>query len=189
MKQIYVLLLFMLSTTAFSAYQYNTKGNQTWITFDTTTELYFGVERSGKDKDHENFIDKGEGISDWGWYNMTTNESGSFKNGQYTFTENDKIALWVKDNNGNSYLSTKMKDSDYIWGKSGVDNDVLSLYGGNNGSNGTHEHYVFTVKVVPNGNQTPSGQPLPGILATLAIGGTGIYYIKNRKRLLEGKEA
>ena len=185
MKNILILTLSFLSFTAFSAYQYNTKGNQAWLTFDSQTSVYFDVTRSGKDKDHENFIDRGEGIADWGWYNLNTNESGSFKNGQaFTFTENDKITLWVKDTQGNEYNSTK-EPSEFIWGKADVSNDTLKLYGGNKGSNGTHEYYVFKVTTAPKSN-TPTGQPLPGIIATLIVGGTGLYYLKNRKRLING---
>lgn len=184
MKYTLTLFLSFLSIVLCGAYQYNTKGNQSWLTFDTSTSLYFDVDRSGKDKDHENFIDKGEGIADWGWYNLNTNESGSFKNGEeFVFTENDKIALWVKDNEGKIYSSTN-NVPDFIWGKSDTNDGVFKIYGGNKGSNGTHEYYVFKVTTAPSNNNTPSGQPLPGIIATLIIGGGGLVYLKNRKKLL-----
>jgi hypothetical protein len=57
--------------------------------------------------------------------------------------------------------------------------------GGNFGSNGTHEYYVFKIDTVSNSNNQPTGQPLPGILATLLVGGTGLWYLKNKKRLLK----
>ena len=185
MKHTLILTLCLFCLQAFSAYQYNTNGNQSWITFDSTTDLYFSVERSGKTNDHQNFIDEGNGISDWGWYNLNTNESGSFKDGlSHSFTENDKIALWVKDSNGNTYSSTK-EPSDFIWGKSDTKNDIFKVYGGNKGSDGSHEYYVFKLTTAPGNNTTPSGQPLPGIIATLLVGGVGIYYLKNRKRILK----
>ena len=184
MKYTLTLFLSFLSIALYGAYQYNTKGNQSWLTFDTSTSLYFDVDRSGKDKDHENFIDKGKGIADWGWYNLNTNESGSFKNGEeFVFTENDKIALWVKDNEGKIYSSTN-NVPDFIWGKSDTNDGIFKIYGGNKGSNGTHEYYVFKVTTAPSNNNTPSGQPLPGIIATLIIGGGGLVYLKNRKKLL-----
>lgn len=183
MKILFVLLISFLSVMLFGAYQYNTKGNQTWLTFDSDTNLYFEIDRSGKDKEHENFIDKGKGIADWGWYNLNTNESGSFKDGNsFAFTENDKIALWVKDEQGNVYSSTK-NVSNFIWGKSDVKDDIFKIYGGNKGSNGTHEYYFFKVTSAPS-NNTPTGQPLPGIIATLIVGGGGIFYLKKRKKLL-----
>lgn len=53
------------------------------------------------------------------------------------------------------------------------------------GSNGTHEYYVFKVSTVKNpaSGQSPSGQPLPGILAVLAVGGAayGIKRWRNKK--------
>ena len=186
MKNIFIsIVVFLFCVQLFSAYQYNTKGNQTWLTFDSATNLYFDVSRSGKTNDHENFIDKGEGIADWGWYNLNTNESGSFKDGtSFTFNENDKISLWVKDVQGNTYSSTK-NTSNFIWGKSDIKDDVFKVYGGNKGSNGSHEYYVFKVTTAPSKNESPSGQPLPGIIATLIVGGVGITYLKKRKELMK----
>ena len=185
MKNIFIsIVVFLFCIQLFSAYQYNTKGNQTWLTFDSSTSLSFEVFRSGKTNDHENFIDRGDGIVDYGWYNLNTNESGSFKDGvSFTFNENDKIAVWVKDEQGNTYASTK-NTSDFIWGKSDLKDGELKVYGGNKGSNGSHEYYVFTVTTVPT-NNTPTGQPLPGIITTLIVGGLGISYLKNRKKLLK----
>jgi hypothetical protein len=190
MKKLLLFTFFILSISCFAAYQYNVKGNQGWLTFDSNTTLSLEAGISGKDKDHENFIDRGKGISDYGWYNMITGESGSFNNGlTASFSENDKIGLYVTDNKGNTYLSTKTNKKypfeDSIWGKSRLVDGSLTIAGGNFGSNGTHEYYVFKVSNVGNGNNTPTGQPLPGILATLLVGGTGIWYLKNRKNLLK----
>jgi LPXTG-motif cell wall-anchored protein len=64
----------------------------------------------------------------------------------------------------------------------------MQLGGGNMGSNGTHEFYVFKVSSSnANGNNTPSGQPLPGIIATLVVGGGALVYLKKRKKLYEAK--
>jgi hypothetical protein len=192
MKKIFLSsVLFLLCVSAMAAYQYNTKGNQGWLTFDAETTLGFELTRSGKDKDHENFIDRGEGIADYGWYNMDTGTSGSFNNGvTATFTENDRIGLYVTDNKGNTYLSTKPRTpfEDDIWGKAKVVDGSMQLGGGNMGSNGTHEFYVFKVSSSnANGNNTPSGQPLPGIIATLVVGGGALVYLKKRKKLYEAK--
>ena len=192
MKKIFLSsVLFLLCVSAMAAYQYNTKGNQGWLTFDSETTLGFDLTRSGKDKDHENFIDRGEGIADYGWYNMDTGTSGSFNNGvTATFTENDRIGLYVTDNKGNTYLSTKPRTpfEDDIWGKAKVVDGSMQLGGGNMGSNGTHEFYVFKVSSSnANGNNTPSGQPLPGIIATLVVGGGALVYLKKRKKLYEAK--
>lgn len=194
MKKIFLSsVLFLLCVSAMAAYQYNTKGNQGWLTFDSETTLGFDLTRSGKDKDHENFIDRGEGIADYGWYNMDTGTSGSFNNGvTATFTENDRIGLYVTDNTGKTYMTTKPgKNSpfeDDVWGKAKVVDGFMQLGGGNMGSNGTHEFYVFKVSSSnANGNNTPSGQPLPGIIATLVVGGGALVYLKKRKKLYEAK--
>ena len=173
-----------------AAFQYETKGNQGWLTFDSETTLAFDLERSGKDKDQENFIDRGEGIADYGWYNMDTGETGSFNNGlSATFSENDRIGLYVTDNQGNTYLSTKPRKpfEDDLWGKARLENGNLRLGGGNNGSNGTHEFYIFKVNNANASGKTPSGQPLPGIIATLVVGSGALVYLKKRKKLYAAK--
>ena len=186
------LLCFVAALSADAAYQYHgKKGNQGWLTFDSTTTVAFDVDRSGKDKDHENFIDRGEGIADYGWYNMETGAVGSFKDGaSATFTENDRIALWVQDNKGTVYLSTKPDENspaNAIWGKSRLINGNIAVFGGDFGSNGTHEHYVFKVSTANTGNNPQSGQPLPGIIATLIVGGGAAVYLKKRKKLMKQK--
>ena len=187
MRFLFLLLLCFLTFNLNAAIQYNIKGNQAWLTFDSYTTLSFDIGTTGKDKDHVNFIDRGEGITDYGWYNVNTGESGSFNNGLIaTFNENDKIGLYVTDNNGNTYLSTKPTSpfEDDIWGKSRLVDNLLIIGGGNFGSNGTHEYYVFKVNNINTNNSQPNGQPLPGIIATLIIGITVIVYLKKRKELL-----
>jgi hypothetical protein len=187
MKQLlFFICFYVFSLTA--AYQYNFKGNQGWLTFDSETTVSFEVSRSGKDKEHENFIDKGNGISDFGWYKLETGDSGSFKGASFTFTEKDKIGLYVTDSSGNTYLSTKPNKNypfeNDIWGKSKLVEGYLSIGGGNFGSNGTHEYYVFKINVENKNTNQPTGQPLPGIIATLIIGIGSLFYIKKRKELL-----
>ena len=190
-KILSVLFMSIFSVSVMAAYQFNTKGNQGWLTFTSETTVSFEVDRSGKDKDHENFIDRGEGIADYGWYNMETGATGSFSNGaSATFTENDKIGLYVTDNNGNTFWSTKPKKNEsdeVLWGKSEIVDGGLAIYGGNKGSNGTHEYYVFKVNSNNANGKAPSGQPLPGILATLVVGGGALVYLKKRKKLYESK--
>lgn len=181
-------IICLICVVSQAAYQYNVKGNQGWLTFDADTTLSFDIGTTGKDKEHYNFIDRGEGIIDYGWYNLESGESGSFNNGlTATFKNNDKIGLYVTDNNGNTYLSTKPQRpfEDDIWGKSKYIDGSIYIGGGNFGSNGTHQYYVFKVNAVNNNGNAPNGQPLPGIIATLIIGGIGLWYLKNRKTLLQ----
>ena len=184
------LLAGLVSFSAMAAYQYEAKGNQGWLVFDSETTVAFDLARGGKDKDHENFIDRGEGVADYGWYNLDTGATGSFNNGlSATFTENDRIGLYVTDNKGNTYLSTKPRSpfEDEKWGKVSVVDGNLQLYGGNKGSNGTHEYYVFKVNNANASGKTPSGQPLPGVIATLILGGGTLIYLKKRKKLYKSK--
>ena len=132
MKKVFFALMFLcLVTSMKAAYQYESKGNQGWLTFDSDTTLAFDLARSGKDNDHENFIDRGDGVADYGWYNLDTGATGSFNNGlSATFSANDRIGLYVTDNKGNTYLSTKPQApfEDDIWGKAKiVDGDRKSV--------------------------------------------------------------
>ena len=161
-----------------AAYQYNVDGNQGWLTFDGDTTVAFDLildSRKDKDNGQDNYIDRGQGFADYGWYNLDTGASGSFNNGMSaSFTENDRIGFWVKDNVGDVYVSTmpeKDAAANIIWGKSQEIDGGFSVAGGNFGSNGTQEYYVFKVNSANSNGKTPSGQPLPGILAVLAVGG------------------
>jgi len=191
MKKILFASMFAgLAFSAMAAYQFETKGNQGWLTFDSKTTVAFDLTRSGKDKDHENFIDRGEGVADYGWYNLETGATGSFKDGlSATFSKNDRIGLYITDNKGNTYLSTKPQKpfEDDIWGKARLEDGNLLIGGGNMGSNGTHEFYVFKFNSANASGKTPSGQPLPGIIATLVVGGGTLIYLKKRKKLLAAK--
>ena len=191
MKNIFLIsLFFAASFSVTAAYQYNAKGNQGWLSFDSAMTIGFDLARSGKDKDHENFIDRGEGVADYGWYNLETGESGSFSNGlSATFSAGDRIGLYVTDNTGKTFLSTKPTEpfEDDIWGKAKIVDGNLQLGGGNMGSNGTHEFYVLKVNNANASNKTPSGQPLPGIIATLVVGGGTLVYLKKRKKLYASK--
>ena len=170
MKQLLLFIFLFIGMSAMAAYQYNTKGNQGWLTFDSPTTVGFELGRSGKDNDHENFIDRGNGIVDYG---LTA-----------TFTENDRIGLYVTDNTGNTYLSTKPSKpfEESIWGKSKLVDGGITIGGGNMGSNGTHEYYVFKINAAPGSNNTPNGQPLPGIIYTLLTGILFLVYIHMKRK-------
>ena len=187
LKFVAVVAVVCAAFTVHAAYQYNVKGNQGWLTFTSATKVEFELGRSGKKNDHENFIDRGEGVVDYGWYDLKTGETGSFNNGaSATFEEGDNIGLYVTDKEGNTYLSTKPQKpfEDDIWGKARLVDDTLLLGGGNMGSNGSHEFYAFKINA---SDDAPSGQPLPGIIATLLIGGGALVYLKKRKQLLAAK--
>ena len=133
----YIVLFLCFCTICLNAaVQYNTKGNQGWLTFDSNTTLSLEAGVSGKDKDHENFIDRGGSWKDYGWYNLESKETGSFLSIEsFKFSDGDKIGFWVEDNSGQIYTTTKTKNgeifSDSIWGKSKMIDGGISLGGGN----------------------------------------------------------
>ncbi len=194
MKKLFLLfLMFGAALSAMSAYQYNVEGNQGYLSFDGETTVAFDLtleSRKDKDNGQDNYIDRGQGYADFGWYDLDdTGKRGSFNNGaSATFNEGDRIGFWVKDNAGNIYTSTKPDKNapdNVIWGKSREIDGGFSVAGGDFGSNGTQEYYTFKINTANSGNApAPSGQPLPGIIAVLAVGGialgAGKFYLKKR---------
>lgn len=196
MRILLVLALFAGLFTAQAAYQFNYKGNRGWLTFTGETTIGFDLSTTGKDegKTQENFVDRGNGVADYGWYNMETGETGSFGNGlTATFQAGDSIGLYVTDNKGNTFISTKdsgeaeLEGKKVLWGKADLVDGGFTVGGGNKGSNGTHEFYVFKINTGNASGQTPSGQPLPGIVATLLVGGGALAYLKKRKKLYKAE--
>lgn len=196
MKMVMGAVALLIVSNAMGAYQYNWKGNQGWLTFDGTTTIASDLTVDGRKEepgDNDNYIDEGGNFNDYGWYNLDTGTYGSFNNGTaVTFTGEDRIGLWVKDNAGDVYLSTKPDNSapdNVFWGKTQAISGGYSVAGGNFGSNGTQEYYIFKVNYdnASSSGDAPNGQPLPGIAATLLVGGGALIYLKKRRRNLQAK--
>lgn len=183
MKKIYIFLLTIFSSLSFAAVQYEFHGNQGWleITGEESISSSIGIV-SLKDGTQENFIDRGGSWKDYGWYNLESKETGSFLSTEsFKFSDGDKIGFWVKDNSGQIYTSTKTKSeifSNSIWGKSKMIDGGISLGGGDFGSNGTHEFYVFQIKTIQSDQKPPTGQPLPGIIFVLIFGAAFLVFIR-----------
>ena len=110
------------------------------------------------------------------------------------FSPGDKIVLWVETTSASGQKETftmyspTTQDSDiwmleksgesiiFNWGDFGVD------YGKKSQESINPDGFQFSIST-----QAPSGQPLPGIIATLIVGGGTIVYMKKRKKLLEKK--
>ena len=67
----------------------------------------------------------------------------------------------------------------FNWGDFGVD------YGKKSQNAINPEGFQFAIST--NAPPSPSGQPLPGIIATLLVGGGTLAYLKKRKKLYEAK--
>ncbi|MBR7144058.1 MAG: hypothetical protein IKD10_03870 [Lentisphaeria bacterium] len=111
------------------------------------------------------------------------------------FSAGDKIVLWVETTsaNGNketfTMYSPTTQDSDiwmlsqsgesiiFNWGDFGVD------YGKKSQRAINPAGFQFAVST----NAPTSGQPLPGIFATLIVGGGMVLYLKKRKKLYAAK--
>ena len=121
--------------------------------------------------------------------NMKTGELGEFYPG-------DKIVLWVETTSANgkketfTMYSPTTQDSDiwmlgksgesivFNWGDFGVD------YGKKSQNVANPSGFEFSIST----KAPTSGQPLPGIIATIVVGGGTLLYMKNRKKLYGIKE-
>ena len=106
------------------------------------------------------------------------------------FSAGDKIVLWVETTSANgkketfTMYSPTTQDSDiwmlsesgdsiiFNWGDFGVD------YGKKSQNAINPAGFQFAIST----NAPPSGQPLPGIIATLLVGGGSLIYLKKRKK-------
>ena len=107
------------------------------------------------------------------------------------FNPGDKIVLWVETSSANGtkssfttyspttqtsdiWMLSKSGDSIvFNWGDFGVDYGKKSQ----NAINPAGFQFSITTN-----NNAPNGQPLPGIIATLLVGGGGLLYLKKRKK-------
>ena len=120
--------------------------------------------------------------------NMKTGVLGEFSAG-------DKIVLWVETTSANgkketfTMYSPTTQDSDiwmlsksgdsiiFNWGDFGVD------YGKKSQNAINPAGFQFAIST----NAPTSGQPLPGIIATLLVGSGTVFYLKKRKKLYDSK--
>ena len=111
------------------------------------------------------------------------------------FSAGDKIVLWVETTSANgkketfTMYSPTSQDSDiwmlsksgdsiiFNWGDFGVD------YGKKSQNALNPAGFQFAIST----NAPTSGQPLPGIIATLIVGGGTVLYLKKRKKLYAAK--
>ena len=111
------------------------------------------------------------------------------------FSAGDKIVLWVETTSANgkketfTMYSPTTQDSDiwmlsksgdsiiFNWGDFGVD------YGKKSQNAINPAGFQFAIST----NAPTSGQPLPGIIATLIVGSGTVLYLKKRKKLYEAK--
>ena len=116
---------------------------------------------------------------------MKTGALGEFKPG-------DKIVLWVETTSADG-----QKSSFTMYGPDAQTNDIWMLnesgenivfnwgdYGVDYGkkSQNVINPSDFQFSITTNAPSAPNGQPLPGIIATLLVGGGSLIYLKKRKK-------
>ncbi len=176
-KQIFGLLAAMLALPVFGAYQYSTpdvtlgKGNS--LHFNTAGNMVFEmVQAAGGDRASVIFGMNGGGAT----YSEAALPGGQFlfRNEGGTEAEiaaGSVIEFWA------SVDGSQGTFAGMVYGEDG------SLYVGFNTTGagtaaGGDADYIFKIPVT----NTPSGQPLPGVLAALAVGGAVVLYRRRRRR-------
>ena len=167
MKKLLLLSLLFAAVSSFAAFQYNPKANHSGtFTFTSDSSMTIYV-REGSSFQGAGFFDlltgelvQGTPMADGGLF------LGEFKAG-------DTIGVWASNGNG-AYTSIENWGGGEFIGINYNENTgyyVLSW----NTPDGTGS-FEFSLS-----DQRPSGQPLPGVVATLLFGGAGAALL-NRKR-------
>ena len=188
----------------YAAIQYNmeTFSGGSWFSVDEKQTVYFNV----KDSEGADVALKDSVVSNIGWYKYSevartlipgspapTLHTGDMKTGKLgEFSPEDKIVLWIEttDANGNkeTYSMFDPKDLKHdIWLKGDAGDNVILNWGDfvnivNSQKVANPAGFEFSITTTP-----PSGQPLPGIIATLLVGGGSLAYLKKRKKLKAAK--
>ncbi len=182
MKKITMIFLALLSLNLFAAFQYQVSGyGGGYFSFDGTTSLK--MDRSGVHKGLDYLFVKNSlvlGDNSWGYYLLSDRKLVHVQADGFlgTFSSGDKIGIWIANESGEIFTSTNTGNQDYTFGKSGSSGDDFCLYQGSAGIFLTPSHWEYQLSETA----APSGQPLPGVLASLLIGGGVAYLARRRKK-------
>lgn len=193
-----LLMMFLVAGTASAALQYKTINSNigTGIALNTDQAVYVSALSSGLPA----------GITEFGYY--VTNSSGQIQGGVIdlsqavdgkvfvgNFEAGDQIAFWMKNENG-EYIDSIYRDGEkgesrqsvYV-NNNGSPNATIAFnenggfgsgYGPENLGPGDYDsNFVFEVST---GNSQPSGQPLPGLLASLAAGAAVLAGARRKRK-------
>ena len=181
MKKMTMIFLALLSLNLFAAFQYQVSGyGGGYFSFDGTTSLK--MDRPGVHKGLDYLFVKNSlvlGDNSWGYYLLSDWKLVHVQADGFlgTFSSGDKIGIWIANESGEIFTSTNTGNQDYTFGKSGSSGDDFCLYQGSAGIFLTPSHWEYQLSETA----APSGQPLPGVLASLLIG-CGVAYLARRRK-------
>ena len=177
MKKILTLAMALLvSHAAFAAYQYTPKGS---FVFDSATTVTMTKPDSTRTGIIGSIYDSIYlTVANYGYYSLSNPfELISVSEGGLlgTFEAGEEIGIWIQNTRGDVYTSTSTPYDRN--GYSGSYGDSYCIYA-------THplfapSHWEYSLSGTEAGSGAPTGQPLPGLLATLLIGG-GVLALKRR---------
>lgn len=192
-----------LPVSAAIQYKMENFSGGSWFSVDKKQTVYLNVKKT----DGSNVALRDSVISNIGWYKYNdiarsilpgvpkpTLNYGDMKTGALgEFSPEDKIVLWIETTNANGQKQTfsmfdprDLKHDIWATDKSGENiilnwGDFVNLVGSQKTIN--PEGFEFSIST----NAPPSGQPLPGIIATLLVGGGSLIYLKKRKKVKAAK--
>ena len=204
-KLILALIALLCADVTFAAYQYNAESvsgrnitsyaQSGYFSFDSTTAIT--MQTYGRDFRFDAWDRRGwvkelntlPTLKDYGWYNLTTGEVGSFANDAVgVFNAGDKIGIWMDYEGDGIYTTTQnsgIEGAKFGYAYQGSEGYCVHRgsywinYNGSDNMSGqggiidkSHYEYQLTTVDIP---PAPSGQPLPGALATLLIGGAALF--------------
>ena len=197
-----VMAVSAVSVHAAIQYKVETFSGGSWFSVDEKQTVYLNV----TDKDGKAVSLGDSVISSIGWYKYNDMAHslipgvpvpkvnvGDMKTGKLgEFSPEDKIVLWIEttDANGNKETFSMFDPRDLkhdIWLSGNAGDNVVLSWGdyvniANSQKVANPAGFEFSITTNP-----PSGQPLPGIIATLLVGGGSLIYLKKRKKLKAAK--
>lgn len=188
MKKFTLTLLALLGgVSAFAAFQYTQVGtgenSYPLGTFHFTSDQYWRITVSGQPG-----FGSVAGITDMGYYNVNNKvlvSAGGNKDLLGNFKSGDEIGLWLRDGNGNLFTSSDIgigtASGAVFDGGRGIQIFYTNEFGNAN------DAYNFQITSMAGASSdlaspAPSGQPLPGVIATLLLGGGAAAAAAVRKR-------
>lgn len=145
MKKFLFLCLFLLSLNTFASYVYWDQNSETNTLWNFNLEVF-----------------NSSSYKDYGIYTLSDGISSrsSLNNGDNILTVTENLGFWAMSNNNKLYDSYSSSRTQRFSVGDGYTVDVFSGYS---------PYAVATITITP--VSSPSGQPLPGVLAAVFLGG------------------
>ncbi len=168
MKKLMAVMVMMATIPTFAAYQFVSYGKYLGghMIFDGATTISMNI----------NSFTSGVAPVDFGYYMLGTTDMVSLKDATASFNPGDEIGFWLRDAGGNITSTSSLSGATWMPQGSVLENGSYTMFTGGNYPIYRYE-YNYSIGEVT----APSGQPLPGVIAALAVGG-GVLAVRKLRR-------